>query len=125
MDRTLDATTRNPWAQDGQPSAREPVVFVGPMVQTVSLPVGKRCALLPEDRSSLGLAALHAMAARLGIVRRKFRDTPSYSYYVMTATQRALAIRYGAIAVDSDEYVESMRRYGHAGGCLLSGRFVT
>jgi hypothetical protein len=51
---------------------------------------------------SLDLDALHAFAARLGLLRGWFQKPPkaSWPHYDVTAQKRASAIRMGAVAAD-------------------------
>lgn len=53
------------------------------------------------------LSELHGMAGGIGMRREWFQDKPSLAHYDLTPSRRALAIKCGAIEVDS---MELMRR---------------
>ena len=57
---------------------------------------------------------LHAMAARLGLKRSWFQDkNPRYPHYDVQSRLRALAIKFGAVAVNSDELIRRCVRKEH------------
>jgi len=49
------------------------------------------------------LAELHHMAARLGLRRAWFQNTPTHPHYDLTSAKRAQALRCGAQAVSTHE----------------------
>lgn len=51
---------------------------------------------------------LHAMADKIGVVRRHFQDT-KYKHYDICLSKRILAVRYGAIELDAKELVRMFR----------------
>jgi hypothetical protein len=69
---------------------------------------GANCHLLADDLAPDGLAALHALAARIGL-RRAYFQPASYPHYDLTAGQRAAALAAGATAVSCREVVRIMR----------------
>lgn len=56
------------------------------------------------------LAELHAMADELGLKQLWFQDKPGFPHYDLTPTKRTLAIKLGAIPVDSTELVRKCKR---------------
>lgn len=53
---------------------------------------------------------LHAMAARIGLLRRWFQDGRRPHYDIGTYRVRDLAISFGAITCERRDFVEHMRR---------------
>ena len=51
------------------------------------------------------LEELHQMAARLGLRRAWFQDTPTHPHYDLTPAKRAQALRLGAQAVSTRELI--------------------
>jgi hypothetical protein len=49
------------------------------------------------------LDALHAMAARLGLRRAWFQSSSRFAHYDLTASRRALAVRFGAVEIEMGE----------------------
>lgn len=67
----------------------------------------KWCHMLADDEDEL-----HRFAARLGIKRSSYQGPPvtKNPHYDLTAYERDVAIRLGAIAVTRHEIVEILRR---------------
>ncbi len=68
--------------------------------------------------STVGVDELHAMADRLGLKRSWFQ-TGSFNHYDITPPKRLMAIRFGAVSVDSrlilfGNYDYANRRPGRA-----------
>lgn len=58
-----------------------------------------RCYMMTDDKNQEGLDKLHIFAARIGLDRLWFEDTPHFPRYVLTGEQRDQALRLGALAV--------------------------
>lgn len=56
------------------------------------------------------LAALHELAARIGMKRAWFQDHDRLPHYDLTASRRAQAVCLGAVEVDSRESVRILRK---------------
>ncbi len=64
------------------------------------------------------VAELHAMADRIGIRRQWFQCQGSTPHYDVCKSKRALAVKYGAVELNSrKEFVAVLRRVR---GCLSS-----
>jgi len=46
---------------------------------------------------------LHLMAVKIGLKRAWFQSHPTLPHYDLTPSKRALAVRYGAIAISAQE----------------------
>lgn len=58
---------------------------------------------------------LHAMADKIGVARKWFQSKASFPHYDVSETMRARAIDAGAIEVDRNAMVATMRRIRAAG----------
>lgn len=83
------------------------MILVDPIREYKTGPRGWRfwCHMATDDPSEQGFAALHAMAARLGIPRRGFQDHPRHPHYDLHPDLRALAVYWGAVEVTSKDLV--------------------
>ena len=59
------------------------------------------CHMVSDD-----LAALHLMAAKIGVSRRWFQDKPGFPHYDICKAKRALAVSFGAIEITRKQLVE-------------------
>ena len=66
-------------------------------VDDASIPYGR---MLMSHLVADSLEELHAMADRIGVARRWFQRDSSTPHYDVCRAKRALALRYGAIALD-------------------------
>lgn len=66
----------------------------------------KSCHLFTDE---LDLAALHRMAADIGMKRAWFQDKPIAPHYDLVASRRAHAIELGAVEVDRHQAVAIWR----------------
>lgn len=57
---------------------------------------------------------LHAIAQRIGLRREWFQADRWVGHYDLVPTKRALAVRYGAVALGRREFVEQLRKLRQA-----------
>ena len=69
---------------------------------------GRSCHLLPEDHSPYALAELHRFALSLGL-RTAWFQPGRWPHYDLTASKRDLAIRQGAVPVDTKVYIRRLK----------------
>lgn len=68
-------------------------------------PSGQWCHMMSDS----GVDELHTMAAKLGLRRAWFQNKPRFPHYDLRPSKRLLAIKLGAVAVESDELVTRCR----------------
>ena len=75
-------------------------------VDELRYPFGRMvmCHMLADS-----LDELHAMAERIGIHRRHFQNAGRWQHYDICKAKRALALRYGAISLDSKSIIRRLR----------------
>ena len=66
-------------------------------VDDASIPYGR---MLMHHMVADSIEELHAMADRIGVARRWFQRDASTPHYDVCRSKRALALRYGAVALD-------------------------
>ena len=66
-------------------------------VDNAAIPYGR---MLMHHMVADSLEELHAMADRIGVARRWFQQDASTPHYDVCRSKRALALRYGAVALD-------------------------
>jgi hypothetical protein len=66
--------------------------------------LGPSCHLIADTE-----AELHALAGRIGLLRRWYQGRASTPHYDLTASRRVLAIQAGAIELDRDPYIDKVR----------------
>ncbi len=54
------------------------------------------------------LDALNSMADRIGVERRWFQDKPGHPHYDICKSKRALAVKLGAVEIESTELVKKL-----------------
>jgi len=75
----------------------------------------ERCRGLPSTRwchmvSDTSLDELHAMAARIGMRREWFQNSPGHPHYDLTPRRRLAALAAGAIEADRATIIGAWRR---------------
>lgn len=88
------------------------MILIDYLVEYPHEPYGHRywCHMMTDDLTAAGLEELHAMARNIGLRRERFQDKPGLPHYDLTATQRQLALRYGAQEVPSRQLVRRCAR---------------
>lgn len=83
-------------------------------VDDAAIPYGR---MLMSHLVADSLEELHAMADRIGVARRWFQRDASTPHYDVCRSKRALALRYGAVALDRHAMSAWLRkRRDRAGG---------
>ncbi len=57
------------------------------------------------------LEELHAMADRIGVARRHFQTDSSAPHYDICKSKRALAVKFGAIAINRRKLAELLHQH--------------
>lgn len=56
------------------------------------------------------LEDLHAMADRIGVARRWFQNRPGFPHYDISKSKRRLAVQFGALEVDRQQFIQVLSR---------------
>ena len=83
-------------------------------VDDASIPYGR---MLMSHLVADSLEELHAMADRIGVARRWFQRDASTPHYDVCRAKRALALRYGAVALDRRAMAAWLRKWRDQAEC--------